>query len=148
MPLPITITPRIGALVRMLSSPVDGEALNAVRALDRTLAGAGLTMHDLAEAVEQPRKACALRAPPAARNHPAPPQAPQGSGLAWALDRRITVARTLRQGISSGLLNDWEIRFANDVVGQIMSPSRPRDLTLKQSERVNELLVKIAGFAG
>ena len=67
--------------------------------------------------------------------------------MTWSLDKRITVARTLRQGISGSLLNAWEEKFAADIIAAIMSPSRPRDLTPKQADRVNELLIKIAGFA-
>jgi hypothetical protein len=44
-------TDRIAKLIRLLSSPVDGEVVNAARALDRVLAGAG-GFHHLAEVVE------------------------------------------------------------------------------------------------
>ena len=138
--IPTSIAPRIGALIRMLSSPIDNEALAAARGLTRTLGGVGLSLHDLAAAVEQPRKARAPRAP---RAQPAPPQAPPGNGMVWSLDKRITIARALRRGITGGLLTAWETQFATDVIGQIMSASRPRNLTTKQAATVNSLLIKI-----
>ncbi len=46
------VAPRLGQLIRMLSSNSDGEALNAARALGRTLAGVTLDFNDLAAAVE------------------------------------------------------------------------------------------------
>ena len=52
--VPVTVAPRIAALVRMLASPADGEALNAARALGRTLSSAGLDFHPLASLVEHP----------------------------------------------------------------------------------------------
>jgi hypothetical protein len=47
------IAPKIAPLVRMLGSPVDGEALAACRAIGRTLDTAGMDFHDLAEVVER-----------------------------------------------------------------------------------------------
>jgi len=43
---------RLAQLVRLLSSPVDGEVVAAARALTRTLAAHKLTIHDLATLVE------------------------------------------------------------------------------------------------
>src|SRR5262245_59684253 len=45
-----TNVPRIGQLVRLLGSHVDGEVLAAARALARTLAAHDLDFHDLATA--------------------------------------------------------------------------------------------------
>jgi len=50
----ITIAPTLGKLIRMLSSDKDGEIVASVHALRRVLAGAGLTLHDLADAIELP----------------------------------------------------------------------------------------------
>ncbi len=44
---------KIVPLVRMLGSPVDGEALAACRAIGRTLDTAGMDFHDLADVVER-----------------------------------------------------------------------------------------------
>jgi hypothetical protein len=46
------VAPRIGRLIRLLGSDQDGEVVAAVRALGRTLAGAGEDFHSLADAVE------------------------------------------------------------------------------------------------
>jgi hypothetical protein len=43
---------RLGKLVRLLSSPQDGECLAAARALARVLAESGADFHDLAHAIE------------------------------------------------------------------------------------------------
>ena len=40
------------SLIRMLSTPVDGERLGAVAAIERLLVSSGLTWHDLADVVE------------------------------------------------------------------------------------------------
>jgi hypothetical protein len=46
------LTRRIGQLIRMLSSDQDGERAAAGQALNRTLASAGLDIHDLAKLAE------------------------------------------------------------------------------------------------
>jgi hypothetical protein len=46
--------PTLARLIRLLASSVDGEALGAVRALDRTLRACGCDFHDLASIVETP----------------------------------------------------------------------------------------------
>ena len=46
------LIPKIGPLLRMLSSNADGEIVNAVRALLRVLAAAGLDIHVLVERIE------------------------------------------------------------------------------------------------
>jgi hypothetical protein len=43
---------RIGKLIRLLESDKPGEAIGAVHAIRRTLAGAGLDLHDLAHVIE------------------------------------------------------------------------------------------------
>jgi hypothetical protein len=47
-----TVMPKLLPLVRMISSNVDGEVLNAMRALLRLLAGAGLDIHALTDRIE------------------------------------------------------------------------------------------------
>ena len=47
----------LAKLIRLLASDVDGEALAAVRALDRTLRADGCDFHDLAGLVEAPLSA-------------------------------------------------------------------------------------------
>jgi len=48
-----TIALRAAALVRMLTSPADGEKLNAVRLLLQLLADTGLDIHALATRIEK-----------------------------------------------------------------------------------------------
>ena len=48
-----SIAPRLGALIRVLASPQDGEALGAARAIGRVLTSAGLDFHDLAARIER-----------------------------------------------------------------------------------------------
>ena len=47
------VAEKVGKLLRLLSSPIDGEVLGAARALLRTLTSNGLDMHTLAERVER-----------------------------------------------------------------------------------------------
>jgi hypothetical protein len=47
------VAPRLGQLVRLLSSPVDGEVVATARAIGRTLVAAGADFHDLASVVER-----------------------------------------------------------------------------------------------
>ena len=132
-PIPIHIAPKVASLVRLLASDQDGEALGAARALGRTLAGAGASFHDLAEAVEQPP------APRASRGHKQSADGPQ-----WSLERRFTVASALRKGLAAGLFNTWEEKFATDIIGKITTSARPQNLTSKQAETVNALMAKVA----
>jgi hypothetical protein len=46
---------RLCSLLRLLSTPVDGERLGAVLGIDRILKAAGLSFHDLASAVAASR---------------------------------------------------------------------------------------------
>jgi hypothetical protein len=46
------VADRIGKLLKLLSSPRDGEVLGAARAILRTLEGAGADIHELAARVE------------------------------------------------------------------------------------------------
>jgi hypothetical protein len=63
------LTRRLGQLVRMLASDQPGEVANAADALNRTLASAGLDIHDLARLAEN-----GLRLPaPTEQPRPRPP---------------------------------------------------------------------------
>jgi hypothetical protein len=48
-----TVAGKLGKLLRLLTSPVDGEALAAVRAIQNTLKNAKLDIHILADRIEQ-----------------------------------------------------------------------------------------------
>jgi hypothetical protein len=54
MKLAPTARPALAKLLRLLGSPVDGEALGAARALGRTLRRVGCDFHDLADIVVAP----------------------------------------------------------------------------------------------
>jgi hypothetical protein len=81
---------RIGQLIRLLSSDQPGEAAAAAQALNRTLASAGLDIHELAKVAEtglrlpvptaQPR-----RLPAATTNN----QARRSGGRPLAMDERL-----------------------------------------------------------
>jgi hypothetical protein len=46
------VAEKLGKLLKLLSSPRDGEVLNAARAILRTLEGAGTDIHELATRIE------------------------------------------------------------------------------------------------
>jgi hypothetical protein len=50
----LDIAPTLATLIRMLSSDRDGEVVASVHAIRRVLANAGLSLHDLADAIELP----------------------------------------------------------------------------------------------
>jgi hypothetical protein len=52
------IAPTLAKLIRMLSSDRDGEVVASVHALRRVLASVGLSLHDLADTIELPARAC------------------------------------------------------------------------------------------
>jgi hypothetical protein len=54
MKLAPTARPALAKLLRLLGSPVDGEALGAALALGRTLKRNGCDFHDLADIIEAP----------------------------------------------------------------------------------------------
>jgi hypothetical protein len=46
------VAAKIGKMIRLLASDIDGEVLSAVAALQRALAGAGADLHELAAMIE------------------------------------------------------------------------------------------------
>ncbi|MFM9850020.1 MAG: hypothetical protein ACKVP3_23045 [Hyphomicrobiaceae bacterium] len=89
---------RLGNLIRRLSSNYDGEIVATVRAIRRTLAGKGRTLHDLAKLVEL--SADLTGCDPAE----------------W----RQVVRQLLREREQ---LTDWELRFVKTVSHYRKSPS-------------------------
>ncbi|KQQ39116.1 hypothetical protein ASF58_22755 [Methylobacterium sp. Leaf125] len=65
------IPSRVRLLVPVLGSDTDGEALGACRAIGRTLAGAGLDFHALADAISTPASPLANLSPYRAGQPPA-----------------------------------------------------------------------------
>ena len=51
------IAPTLAKLIRLLSSDRDGEVVASVHAMRRLLASVGLSLHDLADAIELPARA-------------------------------------------------------------------------------------------
>ena len=141
--IPPAIAPRIGALLRMLGSPIDGEALGAARALRRTLDGAGLDLHALADVVEHPVPAVILRESaqpqPAARGSRKARQPSPGS-VELQPARRRQVVDALVKATARGSLSSWEAEFAASVITTLRG-SRPR-LSARQFEIVERLLSK------
>lgn len=136
--LPHTILPRVGSLLRLLGSDHDHEALGAVRALRRTLSGAGVDLHTLADAVEHLIAVVVERPEPAAprRSRKARP-----GDMDLDFSRRVAVSAALRRGLAGGRLSEWETGFAQSIVVQIQS--RRGWLTGRQGETLGRLLVKI-----
>ncbi len=133
--IPPAIAPRIGALLRMLGSDHDGEALGAARALQRTLGGAGLDLHALADAVERPAVVV-----PAPARRPRKPKADRGH-IDWPAPYRAQVSATLQKGLMRFPFNAWEREFVESIIGRLRSP-RAR-LTFKQGEVAERLVAKV-----
>lgn len=109
--LPTTILPRVSALVRLLGSPVDGERLGACRALERTLASSGATLHDLAERIERG---------PAPRGVYADEPDTTTTYKSWQpWSERDSVRCSLQIAVSLGGLTTWEREFSKSVLAQI-----------------------------
>ena len=141
--IPTTIAPRIGSLLRMLASPADGEALNAARALGRTLGGAGLDLNDLAEIVERgPAPVPLYRDPPTPARRPRRPNADRGH-IDWSPSYRREVRETLEHGLVRLSFNEWEREFITSIIARLRDP-RGR-LTFRQAEVIDRLVAKIEG---
>ena len=132
--VPVTVAPRIAALVRLLASPADGEALNAARALGRTLSNAGLDFHTLAALVEHPTVS------PPTPPYQSDPRPEQGHSF-WSTGHRREVRTTLEFGLAHFSFTLWEVEFIANVIERLRDP-RGR-LTLRQIEVVNRLIAKI-----
>ena len=135
--IPPAIAPRIGALLRMLGSDHDGEALGAARALQRTLGGVGLDLHALAAAVERPEPE---PAPQARRGRKV--RAEQGD-IDWSPSYRREVRETLERGLARLSFSGWERDFIANIIDRLRD-SRGR-LTFRQAEVVDRLVAKIEG---
>jgi hypothetical protein len=117
----------------MLASPADGEALNAARALGRTLSGVGLDLNDLANVIEQPP---AL--PPVRRTRRT--KAQEGH-INWPVAYRAQVATTLEKGLIRFPFNSWERDFITNIIGRLHNPHGR--LTFKQAEVAERLVAKV-----
>ncbi len=141
--IPSTVLPRVGALVRMLGSPIDGEALGAARALGRTLQGVGADLHALADRIENPPAPVVIL-----QDTPASPRARRprkaGSSASGGIDigstRRHEIIDGLSRTSARGALSSWEEDFCSSVI-RTLQGSRPR-LSAWQYEIVERLLTK------
>ena len=139
---PPSILPRVSALVRLLGSPIDAEAISAARALGRTLTGAGYDFHDLADRIEH--------GPPTVTSAPEARPAPQATRTAatpantvtWKAAQRRAVAERLRKGLHSRAFTSWEAKFAADVAEMIADGRR--SFSPKQKATAEELAAKVA----
>lgn len=104
------IAPRLVPLVRMLGSPVDGEALAACRAIGRTLDTAGLDFHDLADVVER-------AALPVVVDQPRQEASPAPELKPW----QLTAMACIRAGM--GRLKPMELDFLRGMVHWPGEPS-------------------------
>lgn len=132
--LPTTILPRLGSLVRMLSSPNDGEALSAVRAVGRTLQANGTTWHDLAERIEH-------EPPPKVIYREVEERCPDVAPN-WSNSSRLIIRTKLERAIHGGALKGWEAEFAASIAGEIAA-SRSWHPTPKQEARLDALIGKL-----
>lgn len=138
--LPPTILPRVGALLRLLGSDQDGEALGAARALGRTLSAAGLDMHALADVVEHPPAPLVLYREAAPARRPRAPRTSSPDSVELTPTRRRQVIDGLTRASARGVLSAWEDEFAASIIIAMQS-RRPR-LSARQHEIVERLMLK------
>jgi len=137
--LPAPILPRVASLLRLLGSDQDHEALGAVRALRRTLAGVGADLHALADAVEHPGSALCESPAPATR-WARKARKPSPGSIELQPARRRQVVDALSKASGQGVLSSWEEQFAASVI-TILRSARSR-LSARQFEIVERLLSK------
>ncbi len=130
---------RIGALLRMLGSDHDGEALAAARALRRTLGGVGLDLNDLGDAISRPAMVVPDAPEPKPRRGRKPRQPSPGSVELQPARRRRVVDMLSRASVR-GALSSWEAEFCTSVIATLQG-SRPR-LSARQFEIVERLMLK------
>ena len=143
--LPPAVVPRLGALLRMLGSPVDGEALGAARAIGRTLNGAGVDFHTLADVVERGPETVFVERPAPAPRRTRRARAASSDSVEIGPARRRQVIDALSKASRRGALSAWEGEFATSVI-TILRGTRPR-LSARQVEIVERIMLKI-GEAG
>ncbi len=135
--IPPAIAPRVGALLRLLGSDVDGEALGAARALRRTLGGVGLDLNDLGDAISRP----AMIVPDAPEPKPRRGRKPRAGDIDLDFAQRRNVVEALRRGLAGGRLSEWEETFAASILARLQD-GRGR-LTGKQGDALGRLLARL-----
>lgn len=145
-----TVRAKLAPLIRLLSSPVDGERLAAVGGLGRVLRGAGLTFHELAHAIERPQEVAAPRAQASSEprrakpRRPARADAPQGVALSPARRRVLLVSFRLLVRDASATLTAWEFEFAEAILRNLEG-ERPC-LSVKQLEVAERIINREQGW--
>lgn len=144
-----TVRAKLAPLIRLLSSPVDGERLAAVGGLGRILRGAGLTFHELAHAIERPQEAAAPRAQASSEPRRAKPRrsaragASRGAALSPARRQTLIVALRLLLRDARSVLTAWETEFTEAILRTLES-ERP-SLSDKQLEILEKILHREQG---
>lgn len=144
------IRAKVAPLIRLLSSPIEGERLAAVGGISRVLKGAGLGFHELASALEQPQEPAAQRsqAPSNAREpkprRPARAGASQGAALSPARRETLIVALRLLLRDADALLSRWEVDFVAAIVRQIKG-AHP-SISARQLEIVERIIHREQGW--
>lgn len=124
--LPSAITPRVAALVRLLGSDEDAEALGAARALRRTLVGAGVDLNVLA-AVIYPAEP--IRDPPV-----------RSSGRTTSVRYRQAAKLTKAAADPYSNLTRWERDF---IASNVHALRTDAVLSEKQAATIKRLLPKV-----
>ena len=125
------IADKLGKLIPLLGSPVDGEALSAVRAIDRTLKSAGRDWHDLASALN-PR----IDATTTVRS-PKPPTPPE------PIDRDDVMAMA-RAVAEHPRASGAEARCALMIILNLNDDYDPTPLALANLRRAHHRLIEVA----
>lgn len=121
-----SVAPKLAKLLPLLASDRDGEVLGAVVAIRRTLATAGLDLHDLASAMTVDR---------------APRSIPERGAPMWRtlnFEQRIAWLSVLRRSVA---LSPWEHRFVSDTYDRVRR-NPAMGLSGRQAGIVNGLLAK------
>ncbi len=136
--LPPAVLPRMASLVRLLGSPIDGEALGAARALARTLATHGSDLHALADHVQcsappaaEPKQQASKKTTkkPASRPRPADPpprpspqpKPPRPDLVELSPEQRAAIVEGLSEAVedADGRLSDWQRSFARNLLDTV-----------------------------
>ena len=131
------VRPRLGLLIPRLATEHDGEIVATVRAIGRTLKGAGLDFHDLAFVIGEEPKPIAYKI-----NYDNPRRGtPCDMPPTWKSLGRISRIAWLDSVLSSPWATEWEVKLASDVRAIVWSS--PHKLqTPKQRGALDRLIVR------
>jgi hypothetical protein len=150
-----TVTRKIGKFIRLLGSPFEGEAHNALRKLKTLIEAEGLTFNDIATVIENHQGEIEERKysdtdleiifakgkekgrAEAARANTAPPEFYDADG-----QPRWNEIALFCQKNESRLRDEWERTFVNDMAGKTVW-RLPSD---KQAKHLIAIFVKLGGY--